>query len=110
VEKAILDLPKMYADHHVEAVRNALLQLDGIEEVTASSALKRVVIGYDASKVKSSAIEDALRAAGYAPGEEPILPKTHESKEDNSAWFMTVQRVTRTNIKDLEMSGDFRKY
>ena len=110
MEKTILDLPKMYADHHVEAVRSALLQLEGVEEVTASSALRRVVVGYDPSRLKPSAIEDALRTAGYAPGEEPILPKTPDNKDDNSAWFTTVQRVTRTNIKDLEMSGDFRKY
>jgi len=110
VERTTLELPKMYADHHVETVRNALLQLDGVEEVVASSALKRVVISHDASRLKPAAIEDALRTAGYAPGEEPILPKTPDNKDDNSAWFVTVQRVTRTNMKDLEMSGDFRKY
>jgi copper chaperone CopZ len=110
VEKIILDVPKMYADHHVEAVRNALLPLDGVEEVTASSALKRVIVGYDSARLKPDAIEAALRAAGYAPAEEWVLPKVAEGKEDNSAWFCSIQRVTKTNIKDLEMSGDFRKY
>ena len=29
MEKTLLHVPKMYADHHVKAVRDALLQLDG---------------------------------------------------------------------------------
>jgi copper chaperone CopZ len=110
VERASFDLPRMYADHHVETVRTALLQLAGVEEVFASSAAKRAVITYDATRLKPGAIEDALRAAGFAPGDEPPLPKVPEGKEDDSAWFTSIQRITRTNMKDLEMSGDFRKY
>lgn len=110
MEKTTLDVPKMYADHHVERVRNALLQLDGVEEVTASSAFKRVVVNYDSARLKPSAIEEALQAAGYAPGEEWELPSIPEGKEDDSSWFQTIQRVTKTNLLDLEMSGDFRRY
>ena len=36
--------------------------------------------------------------------------KVAEGKDDDSAWFTSIQRITRTNMKDLEMSGDFRKY
>jgi copper chaperone CopZ len=110
VEKTALDVPKMYADHHVEKVRNALLQLDGVEEVTASSAFKRVVVSYDSARLKPSAIGEALQAAGYAPGSEWELPEIPEGKEDESAWFQTIQRVTITNLADLEASGDHRKY
>jgi len=76
MDKIVLHVPKMYADHHVQAVRNALLQLDGVEDVTASSAFKRVVVGYDPARLNPSAIEEALRAAGYGPGDSgrrPIL-------------------------------------
>jgi copper chaperone CopZ len=110
VEKTVLDVPKMYADHHVEKVRSALLQLDGVEEVTASSAFKRVVVSHDSARLNTSAIEKALKAAGYAPGEEWELPEIPEGKEDNSPWFQTLQRVTVTNLADLEASGDHRKY
>ncbi len=110
MEKTAFDIPKMYADHHVQNIRDALLQLDGVEEVTASSAFKRVVVGYDPAHLNEDAIADALQAAGYAPGEEPELPEVPAGKEDNSAWFRVTQRVTRTNMLDLEMSGDFRKY
>ena len=109
-EKAVFEVPKMYADHHVEAVRNVLLKLAGVEEVVASSGAQRVAVRYDPQRLSSTAIADALRTAGYAPGEKPVLPKVPEGKEDVSPWFRVIQRVTRTNIKDLEMSGDFRKY
>ena len=110
MEKTVLHVPKMYADHHVKAVRDALLQLDGVEEVLASSAFKRVVVGYDSALLEPSAIEEALRAAGYGPGEDWEIPSPPEGKEDESAWFKTIGRVTETNVLDLQMSGDFRKY
>ena len=110
MEKIVLHGPKLYADHHVQAVRNALLQLDGVEEVIASSAFKRVVVGYDPDRLKPSAIEESLRAAGYGPGEDWELPSPPEGKEDNSPWFKVIQRITQTNMLDLQMSGDFRKY
>jgi len=110
VAKTAFDVPKMYADHHVEKVRNALLQLDGVEEVTASSAFKRVVISYDSARLNPGAIEEALRTAGYAPGEDWEVPSLPEGKDDQSPWFRLIQRVTKTNMLDLQMSGDFRKY
>ena len=108
--KTVFDVPKMYADHHVEAVRNALLQLKGVETVTASSAFKKVVVHYDPQKLAPSSIEEALRDAGYAPGEEWQLPDIPEGKEATSFWWSIIERITETNVKDLEMSGDFRKY
>jgi copper chaperone CopZ len=110
VEKAVFDVPRMYADHHVEAVRSALTQLQGVQDIYASSAFKRVAVSYDAQKVNPKAIENTLAEAGYAPDEEWQLPKTPEGKEDNSPWFQTLQRVTTTNRADLEASGDHRKY
>lgn len=110
VEKVVFDVPKMYADHHVEAVHKTLSELPGIEQLIASSALKRVVVHYDAARLNPSTIEEMLRAAGYAPREEWELPKLPEGKEDYSPWFQVIQRVTTTDIRDLEMSGDFRKY
>lgn len=110
MEKTVLHVPKMYADHHVKAVRDALLQLDGVEEVLASSAFKRVIVGYDSARLEPGTIEEALRAAGYGPGEDWEIPSPPEGKEDDSAWFKMIKRVTRTNVLDLQMSGDFRKY
>jgi copper chaperone CopZ len=110
VDKVVFHVPKMYADHHVQAVRNALLPMDGVEEVMASSAFKRVVVGYDPARMNPGAIEEALRAADYGPGEDWELPRPPEGKEDDSPWFQVTQRITETNLLDLQMSGDFRKY
>jgi copper chaperone CopZ len=109
VEKTVLHVPKMYADHHVKAVREALLPLDGVEEVMASSAFKRVIVGYDSDRLEPKTIEETLRAAGYGPGEDWEIPSPAEGKEDDSAWFKMIRRVTETNMLDLQMSGDFRK-
>jgi len=110
MESVILDVPKIYADHHVLAVREALLSLEGVKEVTASSAFKMVRVSYDPAMITPAAIEEKLRAAGYGPGEDWELPTPPEAKEDGSSWFRSIWRVTRTNILDLQMSGDFRKY
>ena len=110
MEKTVLHVPKMYADHHVKAVRKALFELDGVEEVLARSAFKQVIVGYDSTRLEPNAIEEALRAAGYGTGEDWEIPVPPEGKEDDSAWFKTIGRVTETNILDLKMSGDFRKY
>ena len=109
-DKAVFAVPKMYADHHVEAVRAVLLKLTGVEDVVASSGMQRVAVRYDPQHLTADAIAGALRSAGYAPDEQPVLPEIPEGKEDVSPWFRVIQRVTRTNFKDLEMSGDFRKY
>jgi len=110
MERSTFAVPKMFADHHVEEVRRALQKIEGILEIEASSALKRVVVRYEANQVTPGVIAQALRTAGYEPGTEPLLPRIPENKDDDSPWFVKIQRVTSTNSKDLEMSGDFRKY
>jgi hypothetical protein len=101
----------MYADHHVERVRDALLAVDGVQDVLASSAFKRVLVSsFDAKSAKPEQLEQALTAAGYAPDEQPKLPELPTSTADDSPWFRSTPRVTRTNLLDLEMSGDFRKW
>jgi len=110
MESVTLDVPKIYADHHVLAVREALLSLEGVKEVTASSAFKMVRVSYDPAMITPAAIEEKLRAAGYGPGEDWEIPSPPEGKEDDSTWFKMIRRVTETNMLDLRMSGDFRKY
>jgi len=110
MDKVVFHVPKMYADHHVQAVRDALLKLKGVKDVMASSAFKRVVVSYDPAVTKPANIEEGLRAAGYGPGEDWDVPTPPEGKEDHSPWFQLIQRVTETNRLDLEMAGDFRKY
>jgi copper chaperone CopZ len=103
-----LTIPGMYADHHVTLVRQALLKLNGVENVTASSAFKQVTIEYD-DKQNPDALIDALKAAGYVPGQVQVIERSPDHTAD-PAWDVLAPRIVTTNKVDLQMSGEFRKY
>jgi len=110
VAKVVLDVPTLWADHHVLRVRDALLRLEGVEEVYASSAWKQVLVSYDSEKTRTADIEKALAEAGYpvGEGEVPVLVEPTKNLKDRS-WQEAV-RTTLTNQVDREMSGEFRRY
>ncbi len=60
-----IDLPKMYADHHVVEVRRILLAMPGVEEVYASSAFRVVRARIDPARVSEADLCAQLEAAGY---------------------------------------------
>jgi copper chaperone CopZ len=109
--KTVLDVPTLWADHHVLNVRDALVPMEGVEDVYASAAWKQVLVRFDESKVDQSAIEQALAEAGYpvGEGEIPVLVGPGDVQRDPQ-WGVLGSRVTETNRVDLEMSGEFRRY
>jgi copper chaperone CopZ len=111
MSKVVLDVPALWADHHVLKVRDALVTLEGVDEVYASAAWKKVLINYDADKTDSATIEKALAKAGYPVGEGgvPILIQPGKQQRDPQ-WKVLGARSTETNQVDLEMSGEFRRY
>jgi copper chaperone CopZ len=111
MEKVVLEVPMLWADHHVLEVREALAGLDGVDGVYASSAWKQVLVNYDAAKTDQAAIEKALVEAGYpvGEGEVPIVVQAGEMRRDPQ-WGVLGARDTVTNQADLEMSGEFRRY
>jgi excisionase family DNA binding protein len=112
MEELIVGVPTMYADHHVLAVRNALLGMDGVAEVEASSAFKTVRVQFDSSQVTAQMVFVALMDAGYPPaglGDGRITVPVSEGKSD-PAWEALAMRTVETNPTDLSMSGEFRKY
>ena len=110
MELVSFELPAMFADHHVLNVRRTLLAVSGVEEVTASAMDLCVSVEFDAAKTSAEALAQALEAAGYPPGKTPDLLAIGPAVEDESAWYQFEPRVTETNMADLEMSGDFRRY
>lgn len=65
MEKITIDVPSMYADHHVVEVRRILLELQGVEEVYASSSFQAVEITYDPNVISTKEIEACLEESGY---------------------------------------------
>ena len=104
--KLIIDVPSMYADHHVLVVRDLLTRLEGVGEIYASSAFKQVLVQYDPAVVAPDAITGVLDEAGYT--QEMQVPVQGRLAED--AWKRGTFRMTKTYQADLDMSGEFRKY
>jgi copper chaperone CopZ len=111
MDKVVLDVPTLWADHHVLKVRDALGAVEGVGGVYASSAWKQVLVNYDAAKTDQAAIEKALADAGYpvGEGEVPVITKAGKMLRDPQ-WAEMSFRMTETNQVDLEMSGEFRRY
>jgi copper chaperone CopZ len=111
MNKAALDVPTLWADHHVLKVRDALSKLEGVADMYVSSAWKQVLVTYEDGKVDRAVIEDALAKAGYpvGEGEMPVVVQPTEKRRDPQ-WEELGFRTTTTNRIDLEMSGEFRKY
>ena len=111
MEKLVLDVPALWADHHVLKARDALASLDGVKNVYASSAWKQVLVSYDSAETDPASIEKALAEAGYpvGEGETPLLVQPNDVRRDPQ-WGVLGARTTETNQVDLEMSGEFRRY
>jgi len=110
MQQKVINVPAMWADHHVLVVRKALLDLKGVKEVQASSARRSLLVKFDEKTSSVEDIEKVLTAAGYSPGEVPPVSEFPMRHEDGSAWYTVLDRKTATEIKDREMAGDFRRY
>ncbi|MBZ0274628.1 MAG: heavy-metal-associated domain-containing protein [Anaerolineae bacterium] len=65
MDNLIINLPRMYGDHHVTQVRQILLALPGVTDVYASSSFQVVEVRYDPAVLDAAAINATLDAAGY---------------------------------------------
>jgi len=108
--KTVLELPAMYADHHVLEVRRILLGLDGVKEVYASSSFRVVELDYNSKKVTKEDIKSKLEEAGYtedlALPQEPAIPAP-EAKE--KAFFRHTSAYAQTkNIIGFEQEVHYK--
>ena len=60
-----IDLPLMYADHHVVEVRRVLLGAPGVKGVVASSAFQVVQVEYDPDQASEDDLKQILDENGY---------------------------------------------
>lgn len=65
MKTVIIETPAMYADHHVVEVRKVLSELQGVEDIYASSAFQVVEVTYDPDRTSENEITECLASAGY---------------------------------------------
>lgn len=108
--KVTFNIPSLWADHHTLAVRQLLGNISGVQNITVSALYRDVVVEHDPDAVGADTIASALEDAGYRIGEALSLPSHPERIDDSSDWFQIQERITETDMRDLIMSGDHRKY
>ncbi len=89
----VIDVPAMWADHHVLRVREALLGVEGVGEVVASSARRKVAVSFDESAISPETIRETLISAGYPPEQMPEMIEFPKRHEDGSAWYTVLDRI-----------------
>lgn len=65
MENLSVQVPALYGDHHVSAVRAILLGMPGVQDVYASSSFQLIEMTYDETVVTGEAILAQLEEAGY---------------------------------------------
>ena len=68
MERLILNVTGMTCGGCENAVKRAVLRIDGVDNVTASHRDHRVVVDYDGARVNRGHIADAISRAGYIVG------------------------------------------
>jgi hypothetical protein len=106
MERLQLNLPEMWADHHVLKVRMALNAMDGVLDVIASSAFRMVALSYDPNITSAGAIMATLEDAGYSvatDGAEVVTAGIPVATGDRDpAWFRLGMRQQKTDERDLK--------
>ena len=92
----IIDVPAMYADHHVVEVRRILHDVPGVRVVYASSAFGVVEIDFDAEHTSAEDLQRLLDEAGYlSPLSVPM--ESGEPATDRTAADGRYRRHTTSN-------------
>jgi len=106
MEKLQLNVPDLWADHHVLKVRAALTTMNGVQDVIASSAFRMVALSYDPALVSPGAIMAELDDAGYpvATDGTGVIAESvpvADGKRD-PAWTRLGMRQMKTDERDLK--------
>ena len=97
MEKVTLNVPGMYGDHHVLAVRDILGKLPGVENIFATSAFKQVVVTFDPAKAKPADFESALSAEGYMDELQwPEITDDIKAKKHGGSQFVVASGIAES--------------
>ena len=106
MEKLQLNVPDMWADHHVLKVRSILVGMPGVQDVVASSAFRMVALAFDPAITSAGAIMGALDDAGYAIASDGSgviaqgVPIADGHRDP--AWTRLGTRQMKTDERDLK--------
>lgn len=90
----VVDVPAMYADHHVVEVRQMLLDVPGVNSIYASSAFRVVEIEFDDSLTTAEGLEQRLDEAGYRTA---LTVPTESGEPAPGATGARFRRLTTTH-------------
>jgi copper chaperone CopZ len=96
-----IDVPLMFADHHVVEVRRILFEIPGVEEVNASSSFQVVKVEYDPDKTSEDIVKRKLDENGYLGDlQVPLESGKPAVGSDEKTWFRhtAAYKVTGTEI------------
>lgn len=106
MERLQLNVPDMWADHHVLKVRAILTAMPGVQDVIASSAFRMVSLSYDPALTDPVAIAARLAEAGYPVATDGAgviserVPVATGGRDP--AWFRLGMRQSKTDERDLK--------
>jgi copper chaperone CopZ len=97
VKTTQIEVPAMYADHHVLEVRRILLELPGVTAVLASSGFQLVEVTYDPAEIEETVIHETLAAHGYLGGMlTPAEPGKAAYKNEANSFFRHTEAMEST--------------
>jgi len=105
-----IELPKMFGDHHVIAIRKILLELPGIDEIYASSSFQTLQLNYDEEKLTEGEVLAKLEEAGYLgemqTPQESNLPATENGDKKDFRHTASFENTKQVSFhRDLAFTG-----
>jgi mercuric ion binding protein len=74
----LIRTPTMVCGNCAKTIKNAVVKLDGVEEVNADIGAKTVSVKYISSKINLESVERAITAAGYDANDKKRDPDAYE--------------------------------
>ncbi len=96
METITTEIPRLYGDHHVNAVHQILAALTGVHDVQASAATHQLTVGFDPELVSAETILTQLADRGYPPQNGHGHAEKGDGHKD-PAWAQLALRMTQTH-------------
>lgn len=96
METMTAEIPRLYGDHHVNAIHQILAELPGVQSVWASAATHYLRVIFDPDLLSADAIRTRLAERGYPP-ENGATQADRGDRHQDPAWAQLGLRMTQTH-------------